>query len=103
MPCSTAARARSGHCQRDSGRPEVAGSSHASALIATTTSGGESRGSSDPRQIIQPGQTLLVEALAPLGHHLPWGVEPGGDLVVAQPSAAINTILARTTCAYDDV
>jgi hypothetical protein len=48
MPCSTAARARSGHCHRDSGRPELAGSSHASALIATTTSGGLSRGDVRP-------------------------------------------------------
>jgi hypothetical protein len=37
-----------GHCHRDSGRPELAGSSHASALIATTTSGGLSRGDVRP-------------------------------------------------------
>jgi hypothetical protein len=99
MPCSTTARARSGHCHRDSGRPEVAGSSHASALIATTTSGGEGRGPSAPLQIIQPGQTLLVEPFGPLGHYLPWGVDSRREPIwsLRSPSAAINTTLARTT------
>jgi hypothetical protein len=46
---------------------------------------GESRGPSDPRQIVQSGKTLLVEPFAPLGHHLTWGVEAGSDLVVAEP------------------
>jgi hypothetical protein len=73
MPCSTAARARSGQCQRASGTPAVVGSSQASALPATTTSGGNS-GPSSPGLIGQSGQALLVEAFAPLGHHLPRGV-----------------------------
>src|SRR6478609_5754784 len=84
MPDSTAARARSGHCQRASGVSVFAGSSQASALIATTTSGGKTRGPSPPRQIGQAGQTLVVEAFAPLGHHLPWCVQARRDLVVAQ-------------------
>src|SRR5271166_259375 len=84
MPCSMAVRARSGQCQRASGTPAVEGSSQASALTATTTSGGKTRGSSSPGLIGQSGQALVVEAFAPLGHHLPRGVQAGGDLVVAQ-------------------
>src|SRR5258706_1657996 len=83
MPCCTAARARSGQCQRASGTPWVAGSSQARALTATTTSGGKGRAPSAPRQVTQPGQALAAEPLAPLGNHLARGVEPGGDLVVA--------------------
>jgi hypothetical protein len=71
MPWSTAARARSGHCQRASGTPALVGNSQASALTATTTSGGKTRGPSSPGLIGQSGQALLVEAFAPLGHHLP--------------------------------
>src|SRR5258707_7259627 len=46
ISCSTAARARSGHCQRASGwgLSAFAGNSQASALMATTTSGGENSG-----------------------------------------------------------
>ena len=44
MPDSTAARTRSGHCQRASGVSVFAGSSQASALMATTTSGGKTEG-----------------------------------------------------------
>ncbi|KLO44661.1 hypothetical protein ABW17_08185 [Mycobacterium nebraskense] len=73
MPCSTAARARSGHCQRASGCGLLAfvGNSQASALMATTTSGGKTRGPSSPRQIGQSGQTLVAEAFAPFGDDLP--------------------------------
>src|SRR6476661_1124227 len=85
MPCSTAARAKSGQCQRASGAPAVVGSSQASALTATTTSGGKTGGSSSPGLIGKSGQALLVEAFAPLGHHLPRGVQACGDLVVTQP------------------
>jgi hypothetical protein len=42
---------------------------------------GKTRGPSSPRQIGQAGQTLVVEAFAPLGHHLPWRVQAGRDLV----------------------
>src|SRR5713101_4235740 len=84
MPCCTAARARSGQCQRASGTPVVAGSSQARALTATTTSGGKRRGPPSPRQVAEPGQALVAEPFAPLGDHLARGVQLGGDLVVAQ-------------------
>jgi hypothetical protein len=84
MPWSTAARARSAQCQRASGTPVAAGSSHASALTATTTCGGKTRGPSAPGEITQSGQALLVEAFAPLGHDLAGRVQARGDLVVAE-------------------
>src|SRR6476620_11644976 len=92
MPCSTAARARSGHCQRASGwgLSAFTGSSQASALMATTTSGGKTRGPSSPRQIGQAGQALVVETFAPLGDDLPRCVQACGDLVVAQAVGGVE-------------
>jgi hypothetical protein len=84
MPVSTAARARSAQCQRASGVPVAAGSSHASALTATTTSGGKTRWPSAAGKVRQPGDALLVEAFAPLRDDLAWGVQADGDLVVAE-------------------
>ena len=85
MPCSMAARARSGVCQRASGAPLVAGNSHASALIATTTSGGKPGAARGSWLLLEPGQALLVEPFAPLGNDLAGGIQPLSDLVVAQP------------------
>jgi hypothetical protein len=85
MPCSMAARARSGACQRESGTPLVAGSSHAIALIDTTTSGGKSRGPSGSRSLQEAGQALPVASFAPFGDDLARGVQTSGDLVVGQP------------------
>jgi hypothetical protein len=85
IPCSMAARARSGACQRASGTPLAAGSSHASALIATTTSGGKDRGPPGSWSLLEPEQALLVEPLAPLGDDLAGSAQPGGDLVVGHP------------------
>ncbi len=44
---------------------------------------GKTRGPSSPGLIGQSGQALLVEAFAPLGHHLSRGIQAGGDFVVA--------------------
>src|SRR6266542_6898637 len=80
---STSAR-MSGTNRRDSGRPRRLGSSQAIALTSMATSGGEGRGSSTAGAFLQAGQTLEVEAFAPLGDDLSAGVQPGGDLVVVQ-------------------
>lgn len=98
VPCSMAARRRSGACQRASGTPLVAGNSHASALIATTTSGGEDRGPSGSCSLPEPGQALLVEPLTPLGDDS-WRGVPGRAAIssLGSPSAASSTILARVT------
>jgi hypothetical protein len=52
--------------------------------MATTTSGGKTRGPSSPRQIGQAGQALVEEAFAPFGDDLSRRVQACGDLVVAQ-------------------
>jgi len=84
IPCSMAARARSGACQRESGTPLVAGSSHAIALIVTITSGGKSRGPPASRSLQEASQALLVETFAPFGDDLARDVQTSGDLVVGQ-------------------
>jgi hypothetical protein len=52
-------------------------------LICTTTSGGESPGPAWASLILQPGQSLLEEALAPQAHDFSAGVQARRDLVVA--------------------
>ena len=51
---------------------------------------GKNSGAVLPGQIGQAGQALVEEAFAPLGHHLPWRVQAGGDLVVAQPLGGVE-------------
>jgi hypothetical protein len=70
----------SGTCRRLKGRPRRAGSSHAIALTAMTSSGGKTRPAAGSRALGQPRQALLEEALPPLRHDLDRGVEPVGDL-----------------------
>jgi len=86
MPCSTAARARSGHCQRGQRlglvgfRREFAGQR----LDGDHDLRGKNWGPSSPGQIDQAGQAMVEEAFAPLGNDLARRVQAGGDLVVAQ-------------------
>src|SRR5215213_7040604 len=84
MPRATTSVAMSGTCKRDSGTPRRDGSSQASALTATTTSGGKGRGSATSGAFFQTGQALFEEALAPLRDDLPPGVETGRYLVVVE-------------------
>src|SRR5438270_6468466 len=84
IPREQTSAAMSGTCRRASGTPRRDGSSQASALTATTTSGGEGRGPTAPGTLLQAGETLLEEALAPLRHDLPAHVQPCRDLVVVQ-------------------
>jgi hypothetical protein len=58
-------------------------------------------GGKDPRPagagtFSQARQALFEEVLAPLRHDLAAGVQPRGDLVVAEPRAVSSTILVRT-------
>jgi hypothetical protein len=69
---------------RDSGSPVSEGSSQASALISTTTLGGETAGPAPPRTVTEAVQSLEKEALAPLAHDLSFGIGAQGDLVVAE-------------------
>ncbi len=66
IPRVTASAARSGTWKRDSGTPSREGSSQASALTATTTSGGKDRRSAASRALLEARQAVLEEAFAPL-------------------------------------
>jgi hypothetical protein len=90
-------------CRRDSGKPRRLGSSQASALTSMTSSGGKGLGSSSPWAFGKAAEPLGEAALAPLGDDLAAGVQAGRDLVVVEPSAAMSTILARTTSRYGNV
>jgi hypothetical protein len=90
IPSAMAARASSGQCQRERGTPVLTGSSQASALMAMMTSGGKDRRATSAGLVLEAGEALLEEALAPLGDHLPRRVEPGGDGVVAQPFGGVQ-------------
>src|SRR5271169_83260 len=69
-PLRCTSRAMSLQLTRDRGRPRVAGSSHATALTSTTTSGGKSSGATRARLLFQARQALLEEAFTPLAHHV---------------------------------
>jgi len=59
--------------------PSRPGSSQASALTATTTSGGKDRGSSSSGALFEARKALFEEAFAPLRDDLPSGSEPTPD------------------------
>src|SRR5271169_5607599 len=69
--------------RRESGKPSVAGSSHASALTCTTTSGGKSPGSARAHLIFQARKALFKKALAPQTHDFAASMQARSDLVVA--------------------
>src|SRR5581483_6425648 len=85
MPRATASRAISRLERRASGRPCSPGSPHASARTSARTSGGKGRRATPARALLEAGDALLVEALAPHGDHLAAGVETRSDLVVCEP------------------
>jgi len=66
-PDCRAYRATSPTLNRDSGKPSVAGNSQASALISTVSSGGKSPGASWASSFVEARQSILEEALAPIG------------------------------------
>src|SRR5690606_1418624 len=59
--------------------------SQASALISTTSSGGESPGASRAGPLVEPRYSLPEKALTPLADHLATRIEPRCDFVVVQP------------------
>src|SRR5437660_12374324 len=85
MPRSIASQRTSARERRERGTPSSRGSAQASALTSATTRGGESGLSPPARRLLEPRQSLLVEALAPF----PDGVHPdlkaAGDLPVLEP------------------
>jgi hypothetical protein len=84
MPERRASRTMSAVLSRDSGRPRVAGNSHAMAFTCTTSSGGKNRGPTRPRSFLESGQALVKEAFAPETDHVAAHRKRSGDFVIAQ-------------------
>src|SRR5712691_881481 len=74
----------SARLHRDSGRPNLAGSSHAMALTRTTSSGGEDPGASGSWAVVETPQALLEEALAPHAYDFASCAEGLCDLVIGE-------------------
>src|SRR6266852_3533195 len=85
MPERWASRTRSLMLRRESGKPRVAGSSHARALIWTTTSGGEKPWAARAWSLLQAVQAFVEEPFAPQTDHVASHRERGGDGVVGPP------------------
>ena len=73
-PVDWACCATSATLSRDSDKPKVAGSSQASALTSTVSSGGKGPRASRAGPLFEARQSFLEEALAPLANHLAPGV-----------------------------
>src|SRR5260370_8997901 len=82
MPDRCASRTISAVLSRESGRPRVTGSSHASALICTTSSGGKSPGPTRAWAFLKAGHALLEESLAPQTDDIPSDGEGPCDLTI---------------------
>jgi hypothetical protein len=67
---------------RESGSPNFAGSSQASALICTTTSGGKNPGAAGSGSFLQAGEAFIEEAFAPEADHVSTDRERRADLIV---------------------
>lgn len=85
IPRATASAASSEDDQRASGTWLPPGRSHASRMTSARTCGGKSRRSAAPGPVLEAGETLLEEPLAPLRNDIATATQPGGDLVVAHP------------------
>jgi hypothetical protein len=76
-------RAKSWRLNRDRGKPVSAGSSQASALTCTTTSGGKNGRAPGPGFCLQASETFLEEAFAPLANDLARDRKTGSDPIIA--------------------
>src|SRR4030095_16248609 len=83
-PCATTACRRSVSAQRANGTPRCAGSSHARALTATPTLGGQAGRPPASRQFLESGQSVPPEAFPPLADDLARQIETRGDDVIGQ-------------------
>jgi hypothetical protein len=104
MPERCASRTMSAVLRRESGKPNVAGSSQAMAFICTMSSGGKNRGSPRARSLLQTAHALVEEPLAPQAHHVAADGESGPDLIIGQAlRGQENHPGARKTSKYGDV
>jgi hypothetical protein len=62
------------------------GSSHAIRLISTTTLGGKAGWPPASRLLIEAGEALVEEAVAPLADNLSRRIQAGRDDIVGEPS-----------------
>src|SRR3990172_4348551 len=83
-PHSRACRVRSATLQRDRGTSRVQGSSHARALICTTSSGGKTPGAARPWTLFKACDALFKEPLSPHADDFTAGIESGCNLIVSQ-------------------
>jgi hypothetical protein len=70
--------------KRANGTSELLGSSHASRLMSTTTLGGKAGWTPASRLLIQTGQSVSEEAVAPLADDLARRIEPGRDDIIPE-------------------
>jgi len=82
IPRATTSLAKSWRLNRERGNSVWAGSSQASALTCTTTSGGKNGRSPGSWFVLQTGQPLLKEAFAPFAHDLARNRKAGSNLVI---------------------
>jgi hypothetical protein len=62
----------------------VAGNSHASALIGTTSSGGKNPGTTRAGALVQSRQSLFEEALSPHTDDFATSVKARGNLIIGE-------------------
>src|SRR5215207_7882422 len=88
-----AARAISAVDQRDSGVPDWAGSSHASALTSAICAGGKTPRPPGPWSVLKPLDALAAEPFSPLRHRLTRLIQPLGDLLVGHALGGVENRL----------
>jgi hypothetical protein len=84
-PRARASRRRSGNDQRATGTPASIGRSHAIRFTSTTTLGGKAGCPPASWLLLEAGEALVEEALAPLTDDLARGVQTRGNDIVGQP------------------
>lgn len=96
-PSVTAWAANSDELHRDSGTFRCAGASHAIALTSATTSAGNERGRPDRGRSANPSIPSSWKRRRHRDTTSTCTPNPSAMATLVQPSAANNTILARTT------
>jgi hypothetical protein len=79
---------------RDNGKFNSAGSSHASALIATTISGGKARRAASPVALLKAFQAMFKESFPPLTHDLERRVQAGSNIFVLHSFRGVENDLS---------
>jgi hypothetical protein len=75
---------------RESGKFNSAGSSHANALIETTTPGGKARRTASPVALLKAFQAMFEEAFPPLTYDLKGCVQSGSNILVLHSLGGIE-------------